>query len=73
MKLKAGRPGRDVDDIRQLLAVCEVLSIEAAETMYEELYPGEVIPDRTSRILTAIVSDGIPVKPHVPVPPRFEE
>lgn len=72
MKLKAGRPGRDVEDIRQLLSICEIGSIDDAELLFERLYPGEVVPDRTLRILGVIFDSGIPPKPAAPAPPSFD-
>lgn len=36
MKLRANRPGRDVNDIRQLLALCGVTTLEDAESHYED-------------------------------------
>ncbi|NQX12588.1 hypothetical protein HQQ80_13185 [Microbacteriaceae bacterium VKM Ac-2855] len=72
MKMQAGRPGRDVEDIRQLLALCAVASMEEADDLYDAMYPGEVVPDRTERILRAIFADGVPPKPVAPPEPHFD-
>jgi hypothetical protein len=39
MKLRANRPGRDTRDIRLLLALCGIDTLEPAEGLYEEFYP----------------------------------
>lgn len=57
MKLRAGRPGRDVDDIRQLLRLCGISRIEDAEELYEGFYPGETFSHRTQAIVAAILSE----------------
>lgn len=46
MKLKASRPGRDTDDIRQLLAICGIDSAEAADALSTEFFPGDSLTDR---------------------------
>ncbi|MEI3849243.1 MULTISPECIES: hypothetical protein [unclassified Microbacterium] len=33
MKLRANRPGRDTNDIRQLLRLCEITTLEGAEEL----------------------------------------
>lgn len=33
MKLRANRPGRDVDDIRQLLALCSLATLAEVEAL----------------------------------------
>lgn len=57
MKLRAGRPGRDVDDIRQLLRLCGITRLEAAEELYEAFYPGDAFSNRTHAIVVAILSE----------------
>jgi hypothetical protein len=64
MKLRANRPGRDTRDIRLLLALCDLRTLEEAEELYEEFYPGDLLTERAERIVTAIL-DGEPT----PVPP----
>jgi hypothetical protein len=64
MKLRANRPGRDTRDIRLLLALCGIDTVEQAEALYEEFYPGDLLTDRAERMVTAIL-EGEPT----PVPP----
>lgn len=46
MKLRANRPGRDTNDIRQLLKLCAITTLEEAEELYEDFYPGDLLSDR---------------------------
>ncbi len=62
MKLRANRPGRDTRDIRLLLALCEIRTLEDAEELYEEFYPGDLLTDRAERMVIAIL-DGEPTPP----------
>lgn len=64
MKLRANRPGRDTRDMRLLLALCNISTLERAEQFYEEFYPGDLLVPRAEMIVTAILS-GEPT----PVPP----
>ena len=71
MKLHASRPGRDDDDIANLLALCGLGDeLEAAE-LYESYYPGEVLPDKALRMLDAIFAQGLPDAPDEPPRPEF--
>jgi hypothetical protein len=70
MKLNAGRPGRDESDIARLLVICGIGSIDDAEALFERFYPGEVLKDRSERILTAIFARGLPAA--VEPPPRLD-
>lgn len=63
MKLRANRPGRDTDDIRQLLALCDIDSVQAADELYDEYYPGESLPDRAWDMVVRILSGGPLSKP----------
>lgn len=63
MKLRANRPGRDTDDIRQLLALCNVSAVEAADELYADYYPGESLPDRAWTMVERILSRGPLEKP----------
>lgn len=47
MKLRAGRPFRDMPDINVLLGTTRVNSIAAAEEVFDEYFPYDVIPART--------------------------
>jgi hypothetical protein len=58
MKLQSNRPGRDTDDIRQLLALCSVTTVVAADELYGEYYPGESLPDRAWTMVDRILSQG---------------
>ena len=68
MKLRSNRPGRDTEDIRQLLAICDIHTVEDADAFFSEFYPGEGLPDRAWRMVEAILKHGALIKPK-PVPP----
>ncbi|GAB2827803.1 hypothetical protein GCM10027022_18590 [Alpinimonas psychrophila] len=68
MKLRANRPGRDTRDIRLLFSLCHISTLEGAEDLYEEFYPGDVLTQRAVSIVTAILADGPPDAPDVPEP-----
>ena len=72
MKLKASRPGRDDDDIANLLVICDISTVEQADELYENFYPGEVLEDKAYRMLDALFAQGLPEKPEAPAPPSFE-
>ena len=69
MKLKASRPGRDTDDIRQLLAVCGIGSVDAADTLYSEFFPGDSLSDRAWGMVERILAEGPLRAPDAPPPP----
>lgn len=60
MKLRANRPGRDTNDIRQLMRLCDITSVADAEELYEDFYPGDALTDRALRMVTAILEQGLP-------------
>lgn len=68
MKLRANRPGRDTRDIRLLLGLCHICTLEEAEELYEEFYPGDVLAQRAVGIVTTILADGPPDAPEAPEP-----
>lgn len=68
MKLRANRPGRDTDDIRRLLALCGVESLDAAEELYEDYYPGDALSDRAVGMVEAIFAAGPLAEPEPPGP-----
>ena len=70
MKLRANRPGRDTNDIRQLLTLCRITTLDAAEDLYEDFYPGDALTDRAVAMVTAILDGGLPE--HVPSPGPVE-
>ena len=72
MKLNAARPGRDTEDIAKLLALNDIGSVAAAETLFESFYPGDAMPDRTIDLLQRIFSIGLPAKPPAPSAPKFD-
>jgi hypothetical protein len=57
------RPGRDTRDIRLLLGLCHISTLEGAEDLYEEFYPGDVLTQRAVSMVTAILADGPPDAP----------
>lgn len=68
MKLRANRPGRDVDDIRQLLTLCGITTMEEAEEHYEDFYPGDGLTDRAIGIVQRILDGGLPTRVPSPGP-----
>ncbi|WP_187250595.1 MULTISPECIES: DUF6036 family nucleotidyltransferase [unclassified Microbacterium] len=60
MKLRANRPGRDVDDIRQLLALCSLTTLADVEEHYEDFYPGDGLTDRAIGMVERILDGGLP-------------
>lgn len=69
MKLRANRPGRDTRDIRMLLALCGIDTLVAAESMYEDFYPGDGLSDRAIQMVEAILASGPLAVPSPPAPP----
>jgi hypothetical protein len=72
MKLRANRPGRDVNDIRALLALVGITDVASAETLYESFYPGDVLPDRAVQILDNLFAEVDPPPIRVPLEPTFD-
>jgi hypothetical protein len=72
MKLRANRPGRDTRDIRLLMALCEIVTLQEAEDLYEEFYPGDGLTSRAVSIVTAILDDGTNEVPPSPGEIIFE-
>ena len=71
MKLNASRPGRDVQDIANLLAICNIFDIKAAEDLLNEYFPGDGLPDKALRLLSPIFAQGLPAPPTTPPAPEF--
>jgi hypothetical protein len=63
MKLRANRPGRDTDDIRQLLALCDITTLEEADALFGDYYPGDSLSERAWRMVTAILEQSPGIKP----------
>jgi hypothetical protein len=72
MKLRANRPGRDTSDIRHLLSLCRVETVDAAEKLYESYYPGDGLTDRARGIVTSIFAEGQLPPPAAPPRPVFQ-
>ncbi|MEW1974462.1 hypothetical protein [Microbacterium profundi] len=68
MKLRANRPGRDVNDMRQLLALCGVTTLEDAEAHYDDFYPGDGLTDRAIGMVQRILEGGLPTEVPSPGP-----
>lgn len=68
MKLRANRPGRDVDDIRRLLALSGTTTLDDAEELYEDFYPGDTLTDRAVGIVERILATGLPIDVPPPGP-----
>lgn len=68
MKLHANRPGRDVDDIRSLLVLCDITSLDQAEELYEDFYPGDGLTDRAMGMVERILAGGLPAEIPAPGP-----
>lgn len=68
MKLRANRPGRDTRDIRMLLSLCDIATLDEAEDFYEEFYPGDGLDPRAVTIVTTILSEGVLEMPKPPGP-----
>jgi hypothetical protein len=71
MKLHAGRPGRDTDDIAKLLALNDISDVTSAEELFEAFYPGDVLPEKTIALLERIYAIGLPPKPQAPAAPAL--
>ncbi|MGO4105785.1 DUF6036 family nucleotidyltransferase [Leifsonia sp. YAF41] len=71
MKLNASRPGRDVQDIANLLAICHIRDVDAAEELLNGFYPGDGLPDKALRLLEPIFAHGLPGIPEVPPAPSI--
>lgn len=71
MKLRANRPGRDTRDIRLLLALCGIDTLDDAESLYEDFYPGDGLSDRAIEMVALILADAPLEVPISPPPPDF--
>jgi hypothetical protein len=68
MKLRANRPGRDTRDIRLLLRLCDIGTLDETEDLYEEFYAGDSLDPRAVAMVTAILAEGALEKPTQPAP-----
>lgn len=71
MKLRANRQGRDTDDIRNLMGLCDKTTMESLEELYESYYPGDVLPARAVLLVERILAAGIPQPPEKLPPLEF--
>jgi len=69
MKLRAGRRGRDTSDVRKLLGLCQIAHLADAESLYEDFYPGDALPDRSLAMVMSIFTEGAPSAPETVPPP----
>ena len=72
MKLKASRPGRDTDDIRQLLALCGIGSAAEADELFGGFFPGDSLTDRAWGMVERILAAGPLVPPSAPPLPDLQ-
>lgn len=71
MKIQASRPTRDAEDLRGLLAICNILTMADAEAHFEAFYRGEIMPEKAYALLEGIFKQGIPSVPQAPPKPEF--
>lgn len=69
MKLRAGRPGRDTDDIARLMALNHIDSVDAASDLLAEFYPGDDLSDRAVAQVQKIQEVGLPALSPAPTLP----
>lgn len=69
MKVNASRPGRDVQDIANLLAICNVTNLEEISQIMNKYYPGDGISEKAERLLMPIFEQGVPAVPERPPNP----
>lgn len=69
MKLHATRRRRlrEVEDLLSLLPTCGITSVEEAETLYTEFYPGDEFTESTENIVTQVLATN-PAAPPTPAP-----
>ena len=72
MKLAASRTGRDDQDIANLLAITGFTTLVELEELYEEYFPGDVLPQKALRMINSIFESGLPEVPETPLPPILE-
>jgi hypothetical protein len=72
MKLAASRTGRDDQDIANLLAITGFTTIEELEVLFEEYFPGDVLPQKALRMAHSLIDSGLPELPQRPEPLTLE-
>ena len=71
MKINASRPGRDVQDIANLLAICKLKDISEVHKIMDNFYPGDGLSEKALRILIPIFEQGLPAIPVTPPKPAI--
>lgn len=71
MKINASRPGRDVQDIANLLAICNIQDLGKAEELMDKYYPGDGLSEKALRLLNPIFEQGLPAIPATPPPSQL--
>lgn len=71
MKLAASRRGRDYRDAELLMATTGLTNRVELEELFEEYFPGDVLPSKASRMLDEIFENGIGPAPLPPQDPSF--
>ena len=69
MKLAASRTGRDDQDIANLLAITGFTTVAELEELFEEYFPGDVLPNKAIRMVESLFAQGIPSTPPSPPDP----
>lgn len=60
MKLNAGRPGKDGQDLKLLADEIGISSIEQAVAIYARYYPGEIPSERTAKLFQTLLGSSSP-------------
>jgi hypothetical protein len=68
MKLAASRTGRDDQDIANLLAITGFTTLDRLEELFEEYFPGDVLPQKALRMIDSLLETGLPELPERPQP-----
>lgn len=72
MKLAAARRGRDYGDAEKLMATTGLTNRDVLEELFEEYFPGDVLPKKASIMLDQIFSSGVSAPPVPPVRPLLD-
>lgn len=72
MKLAASRKGRDYRDAELLMVTTGLTDRGELEELFEEYFPGDVLPAKASRMLDEILNKGIDKALKPPLPPAFD-
>jgi predicted nucleotidyltransferase len=73
MKLHAvqHRGNRDIADVAKLMTIVGISSVDDAERLYGEFYPGDEFTARTAERIDRIVAVGLPASETPPPSPFF--